>query len=201
MSNTFNSEKCLYLSTRFYKHPFLRSLRKEFGSKGFVLSVVILEMVGEKAMEVKFGRKFREAVVKEFPEISMHLVTMVVRRMTEEGFLDKRAFQERHVLTPPASYIVSCVDDIYSGEVDREAPYYFILPKEKTFSSGKRSINTEGKTINSEETSINSELIHINTEEINNNTELCGRNTYKHSISSECSVNIQNNRQNIQYYG
>ena len=187
MSNTFNSEKCLYLSTRFYKHPFLRSLRKEFGSKGFVLSVVILEMVGEKAMEVKFCRKFREAVVKEFPEISMNLVTMVVRRMTEEGFLDRRAFQERHVLTPPASYIVSCVDDIYSGEVDREAPYYFILPKETTVSSKK--------------TSINSELIHINTEVIDNNTELCGRNTYKHSISSECSVNIQNNRQNIQYYG
>ncbi len=180
MSNTFNSEKCLYLSTRFYKHPFLRSLRKEFGSKGFVLSVVILEMVGEKTMEVKFGRKFREAVVKEFPEISMNLVTMVVRRMTEEGFLDKRAFQERHVLTPPASYIVSCVDDIYSGKADREAPYYFVLPKE---------------------TSINSELIRINTEEKDNNTELYGRNTYKHSISSECSVNIQNNRQNIQYYG
>lgn len=194
MSNTFNSEKCLYLSTRFYKHPFLRSLRKEFGSKGFVLSVVILEMVGEKTMEVKFGRKFREAVVKEFPEISMNLVTMVVRRMTEEGFLDRRAFQERHVLTPPASYIVSCVDDIYSGKADREAPYYFVFPKETTVSSKTRSINTE-------EISINSELIHINTEETDNNTELYGRNTYKHSISSECSVNIQNNCQNIQYYG
>lgn len=194
MEKTLIPEKCFYQSTRYSKHPFIRSLRKEFGNKGFALTLVILEMICEEGIEVKFSRKFRETIIKEFPDIKPCLVTMVVRRMTDEGFLDKKAFQERKVLTPPANYIASCQDDILSGKVDKNAPYYFIYPKESMDSSENNGINSETILINTEEKGINSEEIRINTEQSDIYSELSRRNDNSDGISSECFGNIQNKR-------
>ena len=163
MSTTLTAERCFYKSTRFSKFPFVQALRKEFGLKGYTLSIVILEEIASSGIEVRSGRKFRENIVKEFPDISHNLIKMVIRRMTDSGFLDKAAFVMRGVLTPPAKYIAASKEEITNGMVDDSAPYIFIKDTSLIVSSEETDINTEEIDINSEETTNNNHLLINNT--------------------------------------
>lgn len=150
MNKTLTADRVFAISTRFYEHPFIQSLMEEFGVKGSTLAVAVLAQIGKSGTEARFGRKFRESISGNLPGVSYNLVKMVVRRMVEAGFLDKKAFCYRKVLTPPSSHIVSSMQEVYDGTVDSSAPYYFV----RDGYSAK----------NSEESRHNSELSRNNTE-------------------------------------
>lgn len=179
MNKTLTAERVFAISIRFYEHPFIQSLMEEFGVKGCTLAVAVLAQIGKSGTEARFGRKFRESISRNLPGISYNLVKMVVRRMVEAGFLDKKAFDERKVLTPPAEYIVDDIYDIGSGNVDKSMPYYYARNQFSSITSEETPVNSEETHISSEETVVNSEEIQKNSEETHINSEFFQKNSEK----------------------
>ena len=154
MKTTLKADNGFFLSTGFYEDPFVVSLRKEFGIKGSLLAIIILTEISENGHSVKFSRNFSEHIVQLLPEVSTNLVKMVVRRMTDGGFLDKSSFVKEKVLTPPEKCFIDSINMLSGSFVSSSAPYYFIR--------GHKSI------VNSEEKHINSEETHVYSEETRN---------------------------------
>ena len=138
-NKTFNAEHHLMLSTKFYENAVVRSIQKEFGYKGSLLASYILSVITLHGGAVRFGYDFCRPITELFPEISRNLVKMVVRRMTDADFLDKKAYQERNIVTFPERYTVGSDEEIYSGHVDSSAPYFFVkIGCQGSFSEEKR---------------------------------------------------------------
>lgn len=183
MSTTLKADKCFHTSTKYFDYPLIKDLREEFGPKGYALSLVILTHIRQEGTEARYNRRFRALITQEFPEFSENLVKMVIRRMTDADFLDKKAFKERHVLTPPVRFLVDTVQDIYSGSFDLSAPYYFVKEDNSVVVSEKTADSSEQSCNSSELFRNNSELFRINTVLSGNNTEYSGKmcNSQKNS--------------------
>jgi hypothetical protein len=61
----------------------VRSLQKEFGFKGLSVTIFILTEVAKHGKETRYDNRFKEAVARLFPDISVNLVNMIVRRMVQ----------------------------------------------------------------------------------------------------------------------
>ena len=164
MNTTLKADECFLHSTNYRNSPLIKSLREEFGIKGYGLSLIILEHIRSHGMEAKYNRKFRAAITQEYPEFSDNLIKMVIRRMTDADFLDKKAFNERSVLTPPARYIVTSGGDYSDCSAAISAPYCFV----------KDSVSG----VISEKTAVISEETHVITEETTNTGHLFLNNTH-----------------------
>lgn len=151
MSESLKTEQCFYQSSNFRNTSFVKSIMKEFGSKGYVLILATLEEIGRNGTAVRYDTSFKDRIVTDFPEVSRNLLDMVVRKMAKKGFLDKKAFESRKVLTPPSSCIVDSVESVYDGSHQR-SPYLFVRPS-------ALSVNSDLIHVSSEETNINSEEI------------------------------------------
>ena len=126
-NKTFNAEHHLMLSTRFYENAVVRSLQKEFGYKGSLLASYILSEIARNGGSVRYGYDFYKPITELFPEISRNLIKMVVRRMTDADFLDKKAYTEKNILTYPERYIAGSKIEVSNGHVDASVPYYFVI--------------------------------------------------------------------------
>lgn len=151
MEQTLKAERCICMSTRFMEFPLVRSLLKEFGSKGFLLAVAILSEVASSGTEARYGRKFRDRITAVCPDVSHNLIKMVVRRMTDAGFFNRVAFVTRRVLTPPSGYVVSCMEDILHGTVS-QAPYFLLSDFSPVVSSEETAVISEKTRVIPEET-------------------------------------------------
>lgn len=182
MSTTLKAERCLYQSKNFSELSAVRKIQREFGCKGFALLTVILNKICESCDDVRDGRLFRELVAAALPDVSPNLVKMVARRMTEVGLLDRQAFKDRGILTPPKEYVIS--DRQFTADGVGERPYCFICfgdyavsPEGKVIYSEQNVISSEEIDIVSEEKRDDTEIIQNNSDLLRNNTEYIGNNT------------------------
>ena len=151
MSESLKTEQCFYRSSNFRNTSFVKSIMKEFGSKGYVLILATLEEIGRNGTVVHYDQSFIDRIVVDFPEVSRNLLDMVVRKMAKKGFLDRKAFESRKELTPPSSCVVDSVEAVFDGSHEK-SPYLFVRPS--VF-----SVDSELIQVSSEETPINSEKI------------------------------------------
>ena len=157
MEKSLKTERCFFQSSSFRNTPFVKAIRKEFGSKGYVLILATLEEICSSGIEVSYDQSFFDRVIATYPEMSKNLIDMVVRKMIKKGFLDRDAFFQRQVLMPPSCYIVDTVEEIYD---DRNSgkPYLFIrssIPGENSCDNRMSVVSSEETPINSEETGVN----------------------------------------------
>lgn len=140
MSKTLTAE-AIHLSRRFFKHPFVRAIEKEFGFKGSKLVLDILIETTETGFETPYCKEFRDKVALR-NNVSECLVDMVVHRMVKNGFLDQAKYESQHIVAIPSGNIVVNEDD-----TDDNLPYLFI-------NSSKDGVSSEETMVNSEETPI-----------------------------------------------
>lgn len=180
MNRSLQAEQTLCMSTAFHTTPCVKAITKEFGPKGFALVSATLSALRQKGTSTLYNEAFVHSIMDFIPDVSYHLVDMVIRKMVKYGWFDSVAFNKRKTLTPPDSFIVDTIDDVFLYCLDRNRPYIFVrgLPI------------SEEKPIFSERIGISSEEIDKTSEKIENNTEYFGNNT-------NYSVNIQNNTRNI----
>lgn len=157
MNKPLKVEQCIFLSTDFDGHPFIKSIIKEFGPKGYALVTVILLTMGKGGISTVYDQSFKETILRILTDVSQNLLDMVVRKMAKNGFLDREAFYKRKVLTPPERCIMDRIEDVWSNPHDETRPYLFV----------KNSSHGDG-LVNSEETRISSEETIVNTEETTN---------------------------------
>ena len=104
MNKTLTAES-IHLSRRFFKHPFVRAIEKEFGFKGSKLVIDILIETTETGFETPSCKEFRYKIAQR-NNVSERLVDMVVHRMVKNGFLDQNKYADRHVLAIPSENIL-----------------------------------------------------------------------------------------------
>lgn len=194
-NKTFNAEHRLMLSTRFYEDPTVRSLQKEFGYKGSVLALAILMEIARNDGKARLNNAFFKSITDKFPEISRNLVKMVVRRMTDAGFLYKPEYIEDNILSVPGKFLVANEEDVYGGHEDQSAPYFVAIgmfyndwiQKQELLQrkSEKTAVTAEKTSVSSDKTRINSEEINISSEEITNNSEKTLVSSNKTTVSSD----------------
>lgn len=164
MSESLKTEQCFYKCSNFRNTSFVKSIMKEFGSKGYVLILATLEEIGRNGTVVRYDQSFKDRIVNDFPEVSRNLLDMVVRKMAKNGFLDRKAFESRKELTPPSSCVVDNVEAVFDGS-HQKSPYLFV----------KASVLSD----NSELIQVSSEKTAINSEETSKDGSLCGNHQVK----------------------
>lgn len=167
MVESLKAEQCVYLSTDFHTTPFVRSVVREFGPKGYALVTVILLTIGRNGVRTLYGQSFREAVVSGLQDVSQNLVDMVVRKMVKSGFLDRDAFHRQHVLTPPSSCIAGCVRDVFTSDGSPSRPYLFVSCPYRT----PDCVSSVKTTVSSEETAVNAEGTSLSGNNFGNNVQ------------------------------
>lgn len=144
MKKSLKTEHCFFHDTNFRNYPFVKSIRKEFGSKGYVIIITVLEEICRHG-ETVYDEELIDRVTANYPEISHNLVDMVVRKMVNKDFLDKQSFSSRRVLTPPSAYVIDTEQQLRDGMMENK-PYVFIRSANRVYS--------EETVINSEETKL-----------------------------------------------
>lgn len=123
MNKSLKTEQCFYQSANFRNTSFVKSIRKEFGLKGYALIIATLEEISRNGC---YDQSFCDRIISDFPEVSQNLLDMVVRKMAKNGFLDREAFYKRKVLTPPERCIMDRIEDVWLTAYDESHPYLFI---------------------------------------------------------------------------
>ncbi len=150
MNKSLQAEHCIYLSTCFHGHPFVKSVLKEFGPKGYAVVTAVLLTIRRNGREATYRQGFIQSILDFLPDVSGNLVDMIVRKMVKAGFLDSEVFHARKALTPPAEYIAGTISEVFS---DVSRPYVFIMTPVDNY----KSVNPEETAVYSEETIVNSE--------------------------------------------
>lgn len=126
MNRSLKTEQCFYQSANFRNTSFVKSIRKEFGLKGYALIIATLEEISRNGISVCYDQSFCDRIISDFPEVSQNLLDMVVRKMVKSEFLDKEAFYKRKVLTPPERCIMDRKEDVWLTAYDESHPYLFV---------------------------------------------------------------------------
>ena len=148
MNTTLTAEPCLLLSTRLTEFSSVRSLQKEFGFKGLSVTIFILTEVAKHGKETRYDNHFKEAVAQLFPDISVNLVNMIVRRMVQYGLLDHSSFVGSKMISVVPQSILKNKTELESIK-DDSFPYYVISSEETLVISEETQINSEESTDNS----------------------------------------------------
>lgn len=148
MNTTLTAESCLLLSTRLTEFSSVRLLQKEFGFKGLSVTIFILTEVAKHGKETRYDNRFKEAVARLFPDISVNLVNMIVRRMVQYGLLDHLSFVGSKMISVVPQSILKNMTELESKK-DDSFPYYVISSEETRVISEETPINTEEITDNS----------------------------------------------------
>ena len=148
MNTTLTAEPCLLLSTRLTEFSSVRSLQKEFGFKGLSVTIFILTEVAKHGKETRYDNRFKEAVAQLFPDISVNLVNMIVRRMVQYRLLDHSSFVGSKMISVVPQSILKNMTELESKK-DDSFPYYVISSEETRVISEETQINSEESTDNS----------------------------------------------------
>ena len=148
MNTTLTAEPCLLLSTRLTEFSSVRSLQKEFGFKGLSVTIFILTEVAKHGKETRYDNNFKEAVAQLFPDISVNLVNMIVRRMVQYGLLDHSSFVGSKMISVVPQSILKNMTELESKK-DDSFPYYVISSEETRVITEETQINSEESTDNS----------------------------------------------------
>lgn len=126
MMKSLKTEQCFYQSANFRNTSFVKSIRKEFGLKGYALIIATLEEISRNGISVCYDQSFCDRIISDFPEVSQNLLDMVVRKMVKSEFLDREAFYKKKVLTPPERCIMDRIEDVWLTAHDETRPYLFV---------------------------------------------------------------------------
>ena len=148
MNTSLTAEPCLLLSTRLTDFSSVRSLQKEFGFKGLSVTIFILTEVAKHGKETRYDNRFKEAVAQLFPDISVNLVNMIVRRMVQYGLLDHSSFVGSKMISVVPQSILKNMTELESKK-DDSFPYYVISSEETRVITEETQINSEESTDNS----------------------------------------------------
>ena len=141
MNTTLTAEPCLLLSTRLMEFSSVRSLQKEFGFKGLSVTIIILTEVAKHGKATRYDNRFKDAVAKSFPDISVNLVNMIVRRMVQYGLLDYSSFMGSKMVSVASQSVLNISD--LKNITDDTFPYYVISTEETQVISEITPISSE----------------------------------------------------------
>ncbi len=154
MNITLTAE-AIHLNRDFFSFPAVKAIEKEFGFKGSKLILDILFEVTETGFETAYNRPLRDKIAKR-NSVSERLVAMIVQRLINHGFLEKKRYNADHVLAIPSKHLL----DSYPDE-GVHLPYFFIKPSLDRVITKETQVNSEETRINPEET-INHHHLHLN---------------------------------------
>lgn len=141
MNTTLTAEPCLLLSTRLTEFSSVRSLQKEFGFKGLSVTIIILTEVAKHGKATRYDNRFKDAVAKSFPDISVNLVNMIVRRMVQYGLLDYSSFVGSKMVSVASQSVLNISD--LKNITDDTFPYYVISTEETQVISEITPVSSE----------------------------------------------------------